>query len=427
LIICWEQRRSTQSISTHSYPYFPTCEIVTIGSELLLGQILDTNTTYLARELGRAGVTICFRTAVGDHINEICQVLQASLARCDLVVTTGGLGPTLDDLTREAVARTAGVALEFKKDLLEQIEHLFQRYGYDMPENNRNQAFVPTGSLAISNPVGTAPAFITEINGKHIVCLPGVPSELNYLMGREIIPWIRKKFNLLNHRIVYNVLKVVGLSESKVDVLIGDLIKPGENPEVGILASAGEIKVRVAATVRDQKEAQALIEPVCQKIRSRLGSKIYGQDDDTLEGVIDAMLFEKGFSLALIESFSGGIAAQKFYRLPSTQVVHSQVIPDEKCLAEYLARDNFEIREQLAVELARKVLYTSKADIVLAILGFAKKGEEGYQVKADTAVAGKGLQKTFSWVMGGSLAAIQERGAVIGTNTLRLALEAFNL
>ena len=166
----------------------PTCEIITIGSELLLGQILDTNTTYLAQELGKIGVTIRFRTAVGDELEEIVEVLKCAVERCDMVIATGGLGPTLDDITREAVARMAGVELEFRQDLMDQIEQIFRRAGYQMPDNNRRQAFVPTGSQAISNPVGTAPGFIMEVNERPIICLPGVPRELKYLMNQEILP-----------------------------------------------------------------------------------------------------------------------------------------------------------------------------------------------------------------------------------------------
>jgi nicotinamide-nucleotide amidase len=148
----------------------PVCEIITIGSELLFGQITDTNTTYLARELGKIGVNVRFRTAVGDRLEEIIQVIRLALKRCDIVITSGGLGPTLDDMTREAVAQAVGMDLEFREDLMEQIEHIFRRYGYDMPDNNRRQAYVPAGSLVINNPIGTAPAFITNAGGPQIIC-----------------------------------------------------------------------------------------------------------------------------------------------------------------------------------------------------------------------------------------------------------------
>lgn len=141
---------------------------------------------------------------------------------------------------------------------MDEIEQTFRRYGYEMPENNRRQAYVPAGSLAISNPVGTAPAFIKEIKKRPVICLPGVPRELKYLMGHEVIPWVRKRFDLADHIVSYRVLKVVGISESGVDRLIGDLMRPGQNPEVGLLASQGEIKIRIAARSKDERETNAL-------------------------------------------------------------------------------------------------------------------------------------------------------------------------
>ena len=145
----------------------PSCEVITVGTELLLGQILDTNTTYLAQELGRIGVSVRFRTAVGDLLNEMTRVIRSATDRCDMVIMTGGLGPTLDDLTRDAVADVAGVDLEFRQDLMDQIAEIFRRAGYRMSENNRRQAYVPAGSQAIPNPVGTAPGFIGEVTGRH--------------------------------------------------------------------------------------------------------------------------------------------------------------------------------------------------------------------------------------------------------------------
>lgn len=401
----------------------PGCEIITIGSELLLGQIEDTNTAFLARELGREGVAIVFRTAVGDRLDEMEQVLRSAIDRSDMVITTGGLGPTLDDLTREAVSRLAGVELEFRQDLMDGIEKIFRLAGYQMPENNRRQAFIPEGGYAILNPVGTAPAFIKEVKGKPVICLPGVPRELKYLLRREVIPWVRKRFSLDEHMVTYRVLKTVGIGESKVDSLIGDLIKPGWNPEVGLLASMGEIKIRIAAKAKNEIEAHGLIEPVVEEVCSRLGKKIYGRDDETLEGVIDSMLAEKGLNLAVLETFSGGMAAQRFHRLPSSRLMESRVIPDEKQFALYLENDKTMTGGETAMGLARKIRELVNANVGLAITGFVKKDKRGgTTVKGYAAAAGEVIEKSFSWDMGGDLFTLQHRGSVIGLNTLRLAL-----
>jgi nicotinamide-nucleotide amidase len=403
-------------------PNTPTCEIVTIGSELLLGQIMDTNTSYLAQELGRIGVVARFRTSVGDRLEEISQVIRNGIERCDMVMTTGGLGPTLDDLTREAVARVAGVNLEFKEDLMVMIEEFFRRAGYKMPENNRKQAYVPEGSQVILNPVGTAPCFIVEANGKPVICLPGVPRELKYLWNRQISTWIQKRFGLANQEVTYRVLKVVGLGESGVDRLIGDLMGVGKNPEVGLLASSGEIKVRITATARDHNEALGLISPVEEEIRSRLGKKIFGTDDETLEGVVDSILHQKGLTLAILETFTAGLAAQRLYQIPSSQLLDSRVIPDQERLLSLLGRENGSLDIEIASNLARKLREMTQADVGLSVVGYLEKNEGSSAMNGFAAAIGDGFEKDFSWQMGGHFRTLQERGAVIGLNTLRLAL-----
>jgi nicotinamide-nucleotide amidase len=297
---------------------------------------MDTNTAYLAGELGRIGVATRFRTSVGDRLEEIVEVIRGAVERCDLVITTGGLGPTLDDLTREAVAGAAGVELELRPELMDQIEAYFARIGYRMPENNRRQAYVPAGSEVIPNPVGTAPCFVAEAGAKPIICLPGVPRELEYLWGRQVAPWIRERFGLSDQQVVYRVLKVAGLSESRVDSLIGDLMGVGNNPELGLLASPGEIKIRITATARGDADAEGLIRPLEEEIRSRLGNKVFGIDDETLEAVIDRLLCEKGMTLSILETFTAGLAAQRLYRIPSSRLLDSRVVPGRERLLRLL-------------------------------------------------------------------------------------------
>ena len=403
-------------------PDAPACEIVTIGSELLLGQILDTNTTYLARELARIGVAPGFRTSVGDRLEEISQVIRSGVERCDMVITTGGLGPTLDDLTREAVAGAAGVTLEFKPDLMEGIAKFFERSGYQMPENNRRQAYVPAGSRVVVNPVGTAPCFIAEASGKPVICLPGVPRELNYLWEREISAWVRQRFGLSDQRVTYRVLKVAGLGESRVDRLIGDLMGTGKNPEVGLLASPGEIKIRITASASGDTQAEGLIRPVEEEIRSRLGTKIVGVDDETLEGVINALLVEKDLALTVVETFTAGLAARRLYRVPWSRLLDSRVIPDRQGLARLLGDGGGSVDIETAATLAQKAREMTQLDLALSIVGYPEIDEGNSAVRGYAAVVGDGLEKAFQWQMGGDFNTLQERGAVIGLNTLRLAL-----
>jgi nicotinamide-nucleotide amidase len=316
----------------------------------------------------------------------------------------------------------AGVNLAFKQDLMDLIEEYFQRAGYKMPENNRKQAYVPEGSQVILNPVGTAPGFIAEAEGKPIICLPGVPREIKYLWDREISAWIRKRFGLADQKVTYRVLKVVGLGESGVDRLIGDLMVVGNNPEVGLLASSGEIKIRITATARDDMEAEGLIRPVEEDIRSRLGKKIFGMDDETLEGVIDSMLLQKGLTLAILETFTAGLAAQRLYRIPSSQLLDSRVIPDQERLIKLLGQSSGSLDIKTASTLAQNVREAAQADVGLSIVGYLEENQGSSAMNGFAAAIGDGFKKDFSWKMGGHFRTLQERGAVIGLNTLRLAL-----
>ncbi len=400
----------------------PTCEVITIGTELLLGQIDDTNTAYLARELGHLGISVRFRTSVGDRLDEIMTVLRNGVDRCDLVVTTGGLGPTEDDLTREAVAGVAAVDLSFKRDLMNQIEGMFRRFGYQMPENNRKQAYVPEGSRAVPNPVGTAPAFITEVHGKPIISLPGVPRELKHLMQHAVTPWIRERFHLVDNLLSYRVLKVVGLGESAVDRIMGDLMAPGKNPEVGLLASPGEIKIRVAATAGSKAEADSLMEPVVDELRRRLGSKILGEDEDTLESVIHQLLEKYGMTAAVLETFTGGAATRKLNKLRAKEIRQSLVSQNPEDLSRWLSGFPDILDRERALRVVSGFRDMAQTGVVLGILGFPQPAECGYTVEAHAVAMGEGIEKYFSWTMSGDLAMLQERGGIIGLNTLRLAL-----
>lgn len=400
----------------------PKCEIITIGTELLLGQIIDTNSTFLAEALGRTGVMIHFRTSVGDRLEEMDQVIRNAVERCDMVIITGGLGPTLDDLTRESVARTAGVELEFRQDLMDRIEEMFTRAGYQMSENNRRQAFIPAGAEAIPNPMGTAPGFVKEIDDTPVICLPGVPRELRYLLDHEVLPWVKKRFDLDDHLVTYRVLKTAGISESKVDRVIADLMEPGRNPEVGLLASQGEIKIRIAARAVNEEDAWALIQGVEEEICARLGEKVFGRDTDSLEGVVDSLLAERGWTLGILETFTGGLITQKLHRLPSRQLVEGYVINRRNGLSRYLDDGDFSPEEESALSVSRGFKNKGLFDVCLVVIGFPIKKEKDYALRGTVAVIGEGMEETFDWDMGGALPTLQERGSVIGLNTLRLAL-----
>ncbi|MCI0518980.1 MAG: CinA family nicotinamide mononucleotide deamidase-related protein [Chloroflexi bacterium] len=282
----------------------PSAEIITIGTEILLGEIVDTNARYLARALRDAGIDLYRKTSVGDNARRIALAIQQSLERCEIVITTGGLGPTVDDPTREAAALAMGVELEYRPELWEQIEARFRRFNRQPTENNKRQAYIPQGALAVENPVGTAPAFIVESGGRAVITLPGVPREMEYLLEHAVMPYLRRRFNL--HGVIKaRTIHTAGAGESSIDDLIGDL-EALSNPTVGLAAHSGQVDVRITVKAGSQEEADALIQPVEVDIRRRLGEWVYGADEETLEGVALDALARQGWTLAVVEAGLGG-------------------------------------------------------------------------------------------------------------------------
>ena len=287
----------------------PTAEIITIGTEILLGEILDTNARSLARTLRDQGIDLYRKTTVGDNVGRIAQAIQQSMERSDIIITTGGLGPTVDDPTRQAVALAVGVETEYRPELWEQIQARFQRFGRTPTENNRRQAYIPQGASVVENPVGTAPAFIVETGGCAIIALPGVPHEMEHLMAHAVIPYLRHRFNLRSV-IKARVLHTAGVGESQIDDLIGDL-EALSNPTVGLAAHSGQVDVRITAKANSQAEADTLISPVEQALRQRLGDWVYGADQETLEQVALQALQTRGWKLAVVEAGLGGELARR--------------------------------------------------------------------------------------------------------------------
>ncbi|MGV8027136.1 MAG: competence/damage-inducible protein A [Anaerolineaceae bacterium] len=271
-----------------------TAEIITIGTELLLGAITDTNAQYLAQILNKEGFDVYRVTTVGDNRTRIAQVIQEAMQRSDLVITTGGLGPTIDDPTREATAAAYNVKLVFQKELWSQIEDRFHEMGRTPTENNERQAYLPENATGIKNLVGTAPAFYIQQNHSLLCCLPGVPSEMHFLMENEIIPLIHRSFNT-DAVLTTTVVHTIGIGESQIDQLIGHLEKL-ENPTVGLAAHAGSVDIRISAKARNRQTAKELISPILEEINNLVGQSVFGYDDTTLLDAVCEKLVRKGFN-----------------------------------------------------------------------------------------------------------------------------------
>jgi competence/damage-inducible protein CinA-like protein len=275
----------------------PSAELIAIGTELLLGEIQDTNTRYLARNLRDIGLDVYRATLIGDNENRIAEGINDALSRADILITTGGLGPTVDDPTRLAVAIAFDTDLEFQPELWEEIQERFSRYGRIATANNRRQAYLPRGAKAISNPVGTAPAFLFQRDNKTIFCLPGVPKEMEHLLRTEVIPFLKQHYHL-SGLIKARVLHTAGIGESHVDELIGELEKL-ENPTVGLLAHPGQTDIRITAKAESLELAEQMIEKLSQEIQLRLGDNIFGIDEDRLENVVHQQLVKLHCTLTI--------------------------------------------------------------------------------------------------------------------------------
>jgi nicotinamide-nucleotide amidase len=286
-------------------------EIVIIGTELLLGELVDTNANRLAIALREIGLDLYYKTTVGDNESRITEVLNQALDRSDVIITSGGIGPTVDDLTRQAVANATGRKLIYSPDLEAQIAARFRSFGREMGENNKRQAYIPEGALPLSNPVGTAPCFLCEdIRGRGvIISLPGVPRELEYMLGKKVIPLLVERTGGAKVTKI-RILRTCAVGESNVDRVIGDLMR-AKNPTIGLAAHAGQTDVRITAKADSEEQAAALIAPLEAEVRQRLGVAIYGVEKETVPDVIGRLLLDKNLRVGVIDTLTGGLLASE--------------------------------------------------------------------------------------------------------------------
>ena len=368
-------------------------EIVVIGTELLLGQIIDTNAAYLAQQLSSIGVNLYYKSTVGDNKGRIVEVLKLASGRSDIVITTGGIGPTLDDMTRESVAEVLGVPLELQPHLLAQIQAMM---GSRYTENNARQAYMPAGARPIENPVGTAPGFIAPTpRGGVIVSLPGVPSELRHLTEHMVMPYLKERFQIAAV-IVSRTLKCMGLTESYIDEALDDLIKVGSNPTIGLLAQMqlGEIHVRLTAKAADELAAALLIEPLEVEVRQRLGKAVFGADDVEYEQVVAGLIRQRNLTIAVAEAgLTGGVGHELSLALAGDRHFAAAVVANLPSALEQLVEVPKNLLEQhgavspeVAAAMARGVRRRNGTDLGLAVTG-AERLPGGNETVAHIALA----------------------------------------
>ena len=404
-------------------------EIIAVGTELLLGQITNRNASYLGGKLAESGFDAHFQVVVGDNLDRMVDAIQTALSRADAIILTGGIGPTQDDVTREAIAAATGRSLEFNHEFAAQLRKFWESRGREMPESNLRQAEYPQGAEQIPNPKGTAPALALEHEGRWIFALPGVPAEMQFLVEREILPRLRDAAGV-EHVVLSRLIRTWGRSESQVAEILDDIYHESTNPSVAFLASAAEIKVRITAKAETEQEAEALIRPHEKEIRRRLGSSVFGSDEETIERVVLNLLAEKGWTLATAESATAGLVAARLASVPgasrvfrggviayATDVKSSVLDVPREVLAEGV------VSEATALFMAEGAAERLRADVAVSVTGSAGPDPQerpvGTMVIGVTTPAGSGARVMR---MPGDRERIRTYTATAALHLLRLGL-----
>ena len=353
-------------------------EIIATGTELLLGQTLNTSAHYLTGKLSGLGIEVDYHITVGDNAERIEVSLRQALGRSELVVTTGGLGPTVDDITKELVAKVLGLEMELDQASLKHVEDFFALRKAAMPESNRKQAYFPKGAMILPNPVGTAPGAIITKDGKTVVILPGPPFEMQPMFENHVQRELERIVGPDAERMNVRVLKIFGMGESAIEEVIADLMnKP--NPTMALLAKRAEMHVRLVARSGDAKEARQILDRAEVEIRSRLGDKVFGRDEESMIGLVGKTLRERGLTVATAESCTGGLVGAALTQEPGSSdfylggVVSYDNAVKEKMLG--VGQQSLEEKGAVSPEVAKEMAAGARArlgtDLALATTGIA--------------------------------------------------------
>jgi nicotinamide-nucleotide amidase len=355
-------------------------EIVSIGTELLLGEITDTNAAYLASELPSLGIDLYYISQVGDNMDRLYEVFSRGWSRSDILLCTGGLGPTEDDLTRETIARLTGEQMAIVPEMEKELRAFFGRRSLTMPQNNLKQAMLIPSAKALPNPVGTAPGWFVEKGGKLLIAMPGPPRELRHMWENQVRPRLRDRAK--SGVLVKRTLKVTGISEGAVDELCGELLR-SPNPSIGVYAKPDGIHVRLGAKAADEAAARALIYPAEVKLRERFGQYLWGADEDTMPLVVGKLLQERRMTLATMESCTGGLLASTLTDIPGSSAYYAGGLvtyaSDAKIAGGVdpsVIQEHGVISAETAIAMAKAVRLSLKADVGIGITGVAGPAEQ---------------------------------------------------
>ncbi len=351
------------------------CELISVGTEILLGDILNTNARFLSKELASLGISLMYQTAVGDNEERLKACLDHAFSRADTVILTGGLGPTPDDLTKEVCSDYFGKKLIMREDILNEIKSYFSHKGLTMPESNSKQALVPEDSTVLPNKNGTAPGCIMEKVGKKIIILPGPPREMEPMFREQVVPYLKK----FSHSVIKShTVRTFGIGESAMSERVSDLLEK-ENPTVAPYAKDGEALLRITAKAESEEEADRLISPLIDDIKTRLGSYIYGIDVKSIEEATVSLMKEKGITAAFAESCTAGLCAKRITDISgASQVFHCGVVSYSNEIKSKVLGVSSEdldrfgaVSDIVAAQMALGVRRLSGADYGVAVTGMA--------------------------------------------------------
>jgi nicotinamide-nucleotide amidase len=409
-------------------------EIISIGSELTSGQNLDTNSQWLSLRLAEIGIPVGWHTTVADNFGDNIEAIRIAAQRAKLVFVTGGLGPTQDDLTREALAGVAGVELALHEESLAHIQRMFAKWARTMPERNRVQALFPAGAEAIVNHRGTAPGIWMRLGESTIVAMPGVPSEMFAMFEKQVKPRLLQS-GLGGRVLVQRKINCFGAGESAVEQKLADLTRRDHVPEVGITVSDATISLRILAHAGSRAEAEALIAPVETKIRERLGDLVFGSDDEDLQDAMFHLLAEKKRTLATAESVTAGEVARRLGEVPGISqwfrggivAYDNGIKADLLGVPQHLLDAHGAVSAQVAEAMAVGCRERMQTDLAVSTTGIAGPGGGSAEKPVGLVFAGlawQGGSKTQSFNWPGTRTEVQSRAAKMALNLVRLHLLA---
>lgn len=351
-------------------------EIIAIGTELLLGDIVNTNSQFLSRELAAIGIDVYHQEVVGDNEDRILQAFENAYRRSELIVTTGGLGPTQDDLTKEMAAKYFNKEMVLDEKSLESIENYFKLQGKELKGNNRKQAYFPNGATILLNGCGTAPGAIIEKDNKMMIILPGPPREMEMMFKTYVLSYLQKKTDNI---ILSKTLRIFGIGESFMAEQVNHLITEGKNPTVAPYAKNVDVTLRITAKGKTQEECSKLIEPVEDEIRNILGENVYGEGEVTLEAVVSKLLCDKNLTISTAESCTGGMIAEKLISYPGISKVYLEGMitysNDAKIKRLGVNKETLDkygaVSEQTAKEMVEGIARESGSNIAIITTGIA--------------------------------------------------------